>query len=419
LLPIDRRGCQAQGGLLLAPVKAQHQPALLVGGLGAAQLIAWGTLYYAIAVLAEPIGAELGLSSSHVFGAFAWSMVIAGVLAPWAGRTLDRYGGRVVLASSAIVGAVGFLVLAHTHSFVGIVGAWSIHGVAMALGLYDTCFAAIGHVAPTSYRRTVTGVTLVAGFASTISWPATHLLVTSAGWRTGCNLYAAALLSCAPVYALVLPDPIPNRTARLGPKMIPVEVNAEVRQRVRVLAWVFAGTAVVSASLSAHLVGVLKALQLPSNEAIYVAASVGVMQVAGRLLELAFGARLHPARLGFVTFAGLFVAMILLLAVRTLPFMVYAFALVYGVTNGLLTIAKATLPVEIFGFARVGAVLGAFSAPSVVTRALAPFGFAVAMGSMGVHEALIGMVVISLAAGAAYTATICDHARRAPAPKEA
>jgi predicted MFS family arabinose efflux permease len=401
-------------------VEAQRRPMTLVAGLGAAQLIAWGTLYYAIAVLGEPVGTELGLTRSHVFGAFAWSMLISGVLAPWAGRTLDRLGGRAVLVSSAIVGALGFVVLARVHSFAGLAVGWSILGLAMALGLYDTCFAAIGHVVPASYRRTVTGVTLVAGFASTLSWPATHYLAQAVGWRMTCNLYAAALLTCAPIYALVLP------AASASPRAHPAstaalrgEVPHAVRRRAALLAWAFAGTAVVGAAMSAHLVAVLEALRLASDDAVWLAASIGVMQVAGRLLELVFGSRLHPVRLGFVTFAGLCAAMLLLAAVGALPSAVYAFALVYGIANGLLTIAKATLPVEMLGFANVGAVLGAFSAPSLATRALAPFGFAVVMGELGTTQALLGLVAVSLASLAAYVATTRDESTRASAPNEA
>jgi MFS family permease len=392
----------------------------LVAGLGAAQLIAWGTLYYAIAVLAEPMRAELGLMSAHVFGAFAWSMVISGLLAPWAGRTLDRLGGRAVLATSALIGSVGFVVLARAQSFPWLIVGWSIQGLSMALGLYDTCFAAVGHVAPGSYRRTVTGITLVAGFASTVSWPVTHYLLQSVGWRVSCDIYAAALLLCASLYVLVLPafgavtkaPPVAQQPAR-------VEINRATRKRARLLAWAFAGTAVVGASVSAHLVGVLKALELSGDEAVWVAASVGVMQVAGRALELLFGSRLNPVRLGFVTFAGLVVAMMLLIAVGALPYAAYAFALVYGIANGLLTIAKATLPVEMFGFANLGAVLGSFSAPSLLTRALAPFCFAVAAGAMGTREAVMGLVGVSLGSCAAYVATTRKAPTRANAPTEA
>jgi predicted MFS family arabinose efflux permease len=395
-------------------VQAQRHPASLVAGLGAAQLLAWGTLYYAIAVLGEPIGAELGLTSGHVFGAFAWSMLISGVLAPWAGRTLDRLGGRALLISSVIVGAAAFVILARVHSIMALMAAWSLAGLAMALGLYDTCFAAIGQVAPGSYRRTVTGVTLLAGFASSVSWPATHYLVRSVGWRPTCDVYAAVLLVCAPLYALVLPANGSPAKARSVQKVARIEPSAAVRKRAQLLAWAFAGTAIVGASLSAHLVGVLKTLQLPSDHAVWIAASIGVMQVAGRVLELLLGSRLHPVRLGFVTFVGLLIAMLLLVVVSILPSAVYAFALVYGIANGLSTIAKATLPIEMFGLDNVGAVLGSFSAPALITRAFAPFAFAVALGTLGAEGAVMGLVAVSLASSAAYVATTHATDRGAP-----
>ncbi len=365
------------------------------------------------------MGSELGLTRSHVFGAFAWSMVISGLLAPWAGRMLDRIGGRTVLAASAIVGALGFLVLARVHSFLGLVAGWSIQGFAMALGLYDTCFAAIGYVAPASYRRTVTGVTLVAGFASTTSWPATHYLVQAMGWRMSCDIYAATLLLCAPIYLLVLPPvSVTRRALAKSTAAVRVEVTDAIRGRAWLLAWAFAGTAIVGASISAHLVGVLKTLELRGDRAVWIAASIGVMQVVGRLLELVFGSRLQPVRLGFVTFVGLFMAMVLLLAAGAQPFVVYPFALVYGIANGLLTIAKATLPVEMFGFANVGAVLGGFSAPLLVTRALAPLGFALLMSEVGTQEAIASLVLVSLASCTAYVATTRAELPRAHARNE-
>lgn len=108
--------------------------------------------------------------------------------------------------------------------------------------------------------------------------------------------------------------------------------------------------------------------------------------------------------------------MVLLVAVGLLPHAAYAFAIVYGIANGLLTIAKATLPVEMFGFANVGTVLGGFSAPSLITRALAPFGFVLALGVVGTRGALMGLVLVSLAACVVYVATTRGDAAPAHAP---
>ena len=374
-----------------------------MAGLGSAQLIAWGSLYYAIAVLGEPMRLDLGIASSHVFGAFSWSLAIAGVLAPTAGRILDRYGGRTVLVASALLGAVGFLVLAQARSLPWIVVGWSINGTAMALGLYDACFAAIGQVEPRRYRIVVTGVTLVAGFASTVAWPLSHYLLEAIGWRGVCHTYALALLLCALLYAVLLPG-------RARPEVrapVPASPSSSASPaRARLLSWSFAGTALIGGSISAHLPGMLNTLEIRTELAVWVASSIGALQVVGRVIDLASAPRRSAAQLGAVTFAGLLAAMLLLWATPSVPLSVFGFALLYGISNGLLTIARATLPVELFGLVRVGAVLGSFSAPSLVTRAFAPLGFALVAGAAGTTGAVGSLVAVGLVSLAAYVVAI-------------
>ncbi|HET8934660.1 MAG TPA: MFS transporter, partial [Polyangiales bacterium] len=169
----------------------------LVLGLGTAQLLAWGTSYYAIAVVGQPMRLTLGLSDSELFGAFAGSLLLSGLLAPWAGRLLDRVGGRLVLALSGVVAAAGFAALATTSSRFGFCVSWTLLGFAMALGLYDTCFAALAQTAPADYRKSVTGVTLIAGLASTVAWPVSHHLLEVVAWRGACIVYACVQLACS------------------------------------------------------------------------------------------------------------------------------------------------------------------------------------------------------------------------------
>jgi hypothetical protein len=389
--------------------------AVRVLGLGGAQLVAWGTLYYAIAVLGEPMRVELGVGHSQLFGAFTFGLVLSSAIAPWTGRTIDQHGGRAVLVASALLGALAFALLARAQSFPVLVAGWSLAGVAMALGLYDACFAAIGQAHPTSYRRIVTTVTLIAGFASTVFWPLSHYLLAAQGWRDVCLIYAACLLLCAPVYWLVLPRGVPAPSAEPAPTLAKtVSVAPHVVRTARILSWAFAGTALISAAMSAHLVSLLDA-RLSGEQAVWVASSIGVLQVLGRVVDLMFGDKRTAVQLGLVTFCGLALAMLLLLASRQVPALVLGFALLYGVTNGLLTIAKATLPVELLGFARVGAVLGSFSAPSLAARALAPLGFAALASAAGGEIALSAVAAVALASLGAFVLATRGRVHEVPA----
>ena len=148
-----------------------HSRALVVGALGLAQTLAWGSSYYLPAILADPISAGVGVPRSWVFGALSSALLIAAFAGPAVGRIVDRRGGRGVLALSNIVLAGGLVALAVANGPVLLFAAWAVLGVGMALGLYDTAFAALSALYGRDARGPITGITLIAGFASTVSWP--------------------------------------------------------------------------------------------------------------------------------------------------------------------------------------------------------------------------------------------------------
>ena len=383
------------------PRPAPRSVAWLGSGLGIAQLIAWGTIYYAIAVLSEPMQRDLALSRSEFYGLFTWSLALSGLLAPWAGRLVDRIGGRMVLVAGVMLGALGFSILAGAQSAWMLGIGWTVEGVAMALGLYDTCFAAVGQAAPHAYRRAVTAVTLIAGLASTCFWPISHYLVEALGWRSTCGVFVVLLVACVPLYLLVLPPHARGTSAlsgRAGDE--PPSDQPGANGFARMLALAFAGAALVSGALSVHLVGALGWLRFSPEHAVWIASSIGVMQVLGRFVELRFGTGLSAHRLGLLTFASMTISLVLLLAAAVLPPAVLLFAVLYGAANGAMTIVKAVLPVEMFGTREVGAVLGRFSAPSLVTRAAAPWAYALSEqafnGTGGALSLLVSVSVCSL-----------------------
>ncbi|HKU39599.1 MAG TPA: hypothetical protein VJR89_15675, partial [Polyangiales bacterium] len=300
------------------------------------------------------------------------------------------------------VGALGFAVLANTRS---ILSAWiviALHGFAMALSLYETCFAALSQRYPNDYRRAVTFVTLLGGLASSMFWPATHYLLSNAGWRLTSRIYALALIAAALLNAAALSAPGLERRERAAID----RGHAPLPGRARGLIAAFAGASFVSAALAAHLPGTLTALHVEAAHAVWIAALVGVMQVAGRALELAVGRRLSAARLGLLTFAGVLASLLLLIASDGHAALALAFALVYGAANGVMTIVGATIPSELFGTRQLGLVLGRFAAPSRVTRAIAPLAFSAVAAPFGSWYALVWTAGVAAASCAMYTRAV-------------
>ena len=174
--------------------------------LGVTQILSWGTIFYTPVLIVPLIAAERGWSMSFAMGGFSVGLLAAGLIAPYVGRSIDRFGGHVVMTIGSLIGALGLVLIGHAADRVSYLAVWMVLGVAMAANLYDSAFATLGRIFGSGARSPITALTLAGGFASTVSWPMTHVLLEAVGWH-GTYLVYAALLACisAPLHALALP----------------------------------------------------------------------------------------------------------------------------------------------------------------------------------------------------------------------
>jgi MFS family permease len=361
------------------------KPGVVVGALGSAQTLAWGSSYYLPAILADPIAEGLGLSRTVVFGVFSGSLLVSALLGPSVGRVIDTYGGRGVLALSNLVLAVGLVLLALTQGVVTLVAAWTVLGVGMALGLYDPAFATLAGLYGRAARGPITGITLIAGFASTVGWPLSALLEAHFGWRGACLVWAALNLFIGlPLNRLLVPRaPPPSRATEAQGTAGPAP-----RAAMPLLAFVFGATWFVTGAMAAHLPRLLEIAGASATAAIAAAALVGPAQVAARLVEFGALKRTHPLISARLAAALHPIGTILLIALG--PSAITAFAVLHGAGNGLLTIAKGTLPLAIFGPVGYGLRSGVLGAPARAAQAGAPLIFGLLLDRMG-----LGVLAIS------------------------
>ena len=388
--------------------------ATVVAALGAAQMLAWASTYYLPAILADPVAASLCLSRDWVFGAFSGALLLSALLGPVAGRTIDRRGGRGVLALSNVVFAAGLALLAAAQGAMGLALAWAVLGIGMGCGLYDAAFATLAALYGRDARRAITGITLIAGFASTAGWPATAFLAHAFGWRGACLAWAALhLVAGLPLNRFLVPLAAPpplshavqagasggagnhDATACASPSPSPP------RRVLAVLAGVFAATWFVSTAMAAHLPRLLQALGVGQAAAIAAAALVGPAQVGARLVEFGVLRRISPlasARLAAVLHP-LGAACVAPLGASSAS----AFAALHGAGSGLLTIAKGTLPLALFGADEYGLRTGLLSVPVWAMQAAAPLLFGLLLDRAGPGAALVLSSGLSLAAFGALT----------------
>lgn len=355
----------------------------IIAGLGTSQTLAWASSYYLIAILAPAMARDTDSSSTSVFAAFSAALLISALLGPRVGRTIDRFGGREVLAASNLIFAAGLGVLALASSFWMLSAGWLLMGVGMGLGLYDSAFAALGRIYGTSARASITGITLIAGFASTVGWPLTAWGEVALGWRGTCLAWAVAhLLLGLPINQLILPR-FRAASSQIADDRKP---HVPMDRPMWLLGFAFAAGWVVSTAMAAHLPRLLEAAGASTAEAIAAAALVGPAQVAARVLEAGFLSRYHPlvsARLSTLTHpigAG-----VLLLGGGWLAM---PFTILHGAGNGILTIARGTVPLAVYGPDNYGYRLGLIGAPARILQAGAPIAFGILIDRFGASALL-------------------------------
>jgi len=272
-----------------SPQRSRH---FVVATLGIAQTLAWASSYYLPAILAGPIGAGVGVAPTWVFGAFSGALLIAAFAGPAVGRLIDRHGGRGVLVLSNVVLACGLVVLAAAHGALLLALAWAILGVGMALGLYDASFAALTALYGTGARGPITGITLLAGFASTVSWPLSTFLNDTLGWRETVLIWAALNIVIGLPLNLLLP--VPAHAAHPVARSVQRKIGWKPYREMFLLAFVFAAAWFVTGAMAAHLPELLERAGATPLAAIAAAALVGPAQVAARLVEFLVLRRGHP-----------------------------------------------------------------------------------------------------------------------------
>ncbi|SFF85341.1 Nitrate/nitrite transporter NarK [Duganella sp. CF458] len=380
-----------------------------VAVLAITQVISWGMLYYAFGVLASRIQADLALTASQTFGAFSWSVLVAGLAATPAGIAIDRHGGRWIMVAGSLVAALGLWCLAAAGSYITYMAAWTLIGTAMSLTLYEAAFATLNGSLSHDAARAISTVTLLGGLASTAFWPLTEALTVRLGWRDTLTIYALIqLLFCAPLHFHL--DGVHQRKAAASHHAGATLQHAIRQPHFWLLATAFAVNAFIFAAISVHLIRVVRALGHSMEFALMLAALIGPMQVVGRLIERTWGNGKAPTIVGLYTFAGLPVALFAIATFGSHAWGVAAFCLLYGLSNGVLTILRGTLPAAMFGRRHYGAISGALAAPALLAKASGPLMFAITFDVIGARQVLLLLLAMSFISLFVFTQAIRKRA---------
>lgn len=367
----------------------------VISALGIFEILAWGSSYYLPAVLALPIAKETGWPLPWVIGGVSVGLLISAAISPRVGATIGKNGGRPVLAVGALLLALGLAILGLSPSLPVFLLGWAVVGLGMGMGLYDPAFATLGRLYGSDARSAITTLTLWGGFASTVCWPLSALLVDQIGWRGACLVYAALHLWMSLPLALLF---VPAATAPVIRRAHPEHARLPAPRERRAYL-LLAGLLVVSGTIfglvSVHLLTLLQARGETLAAAVSLGAMVGPSQVAARVLEMAGRGRHHPLWMPRAAVV-LIAAGVCLLAFDTFPIVVAI--VLYGAGNGVFSIARGTVPLALFGPDTFAAVMGRLARPALVAQALAPTAGAAIIAYTGAAQTFVVLAVLAVVA---------------------
>ncbi|WP_069063777.1 arsenite efflux MFS transporter ArsK [Sinorhizobium sp. RAC02] len=356
------------------------------------QIIGYGSLYYSFSILAPAVAKDIDLTVAQVFAVFSASLFVGGLAAPYIGRQMDRIGAATVMTIGSALSALTLVLCAWSPSVAAFALAIVLLEISSGMVQYQAAFATLVEADPRSASRSITYLTLIAGFASTIFWPISTALMGYLSWREIYLVYAVLNLAvCMPLHLWIMRK---DRLAATGGSR-PVRehvIGAIPRERRRntvlLLSVAFALLGFTLGAMLAHMVPMLTALGLGSA-AVVIGALFGPAQVLSRLINMIFGTRLAPPALALMS-AMLMVLSVIILALSGdwLPGAV-AFSICLGLGSGINSIAQGSLPLYLFGSDGYGALTGKMAAARLAAGAAAPFAFAATMETFGLGASLI------------------------------
>ncbi|MGN7127367.1 MFS transporter [Methylorubrum thiocyanatum] len=367
----------------------------VISALGVVEILAWGSSFYLPAVLAGPIAADTGWPLAWVVGGLSIGLLVAAIASPRVGIAIHRHGGRPVLASAALLLALGHLVIGLAPSLPVFFAGWLVIGLGVGCGLYDPAFATLGRFYGAEARPAITTLTLWGGFASTVCWPLSAFLVEQVGWRGACLAYAGLHLAVTlPLVLGLIPGVPASAEVDGGEHRADAPLAPRERRAFLLMAGVLVLGGTVTTMVSVHLITLLQARGVALAAAVSYGALIGPAQVAARVVEMANKGRHHP--LWTLMVAMVLVTLGLTILAAGIPAVAVALVL-YGAGNGIYSIARGTVPLALFGADRYPVLVGRLARPGLAAQALAPSLGAVTLTYGGPDTAYVLLAALAFA----------------------
>ena len=345
--------------------------------LAIAQTILWAGLYYIFPALFARWELNLGFSKTAIASAFTSAIIISSLLAPFVGNLIDKGYGKRILIGSSILGAIGLIILSFSSEFWTFFLSWSVIGIALSGCLYEPCFAYVTKVRGAKAKDAIIFITLIAGFAGTVSFPVANIFADLINWNASARIFAVVILIFVVPILLISTKSEDKHSVNLKPssdKYVNYKLRTDlIRPEFISLFFSFLILALAHGMVITHIFPLLIERNISNATQLLITALIGPSQVVGRIIMIILQKQNFSINIiSTLTFILKIVASIFLLYANNNIYLLILFVIFQGSGAGMTSITRAVVTANIIGYEKFGSVSGAMAVGFIGGSALAP-----------------------------------------------
>jgi MFS family permease len=330
-----------------------------------AQLFFWCSFYYLMPAISAQIALQTAWPVLHISVTFTAAFLVWATFAPIVGLCIDRGWGGAVMLVGGITGVLTLLFVSTVTDRWVFSGALLVLGTCMAATLYDPCFALMMRRLEARGVEATATVTLIAGFATLLTFPLVMMLSGVMTWREIILVFAVLAF-----FAVLLLPKQDRRAARIVKDIGPSRFKIEKEPTLIAIAF---GLIMMGHAILLFLLPMVLAQGGGAGKMGIVAVAIlGPAQIAGRLAWTVYGSRYTPQVCSLILFVVFCLPPVLLLVSDLGPSMVYVALIVQGACFGVHTIMRPVLARLYLPAEHLGRGMGAIATVGILMMALGP-----------------------------------------------
>ena len=373
-------------------------PAIMLLGFG--QTLVWACLYYIFPALLLRWEVALGWSKLDLTLGITLAISVSAVFSPIAGRIIDRGSGDVLLFISSVIGGVGLILLSLIVTIWQFYLIWILIGISISGCLYEPCFAFVTKYRGERAKHDIITITLIAGFASTICFPLTHIISNIFNWQVAVVLFSFVVIFIAAPMLWIGATLIKRDTSQV---QNPEELKTRGQGKLLIknpmlyyLAICFAIFALVHGTSLNHLLSILSERGYPIKTAVLAASCIGPMQVIGRLVMLLSEKYLSTYRFSLVALLGMGTSMAVLFFSGTSVVKLFLFIMLFGATYGTISVLRPVIAKELLGIEDFGLKSGYLASAYLTGHAIAPYFGSIIWKYFGYQNLILILLILGI-----------------------